>query len=237
MEIETSSVEPYLRIFTIYLAEQRYESAEAVLKEALGKNISDAVLYAGLGYLASRKAEYEKSVEYYSLAVEKEPENDKYWFYLAAAMDKAGRRKEAMDILEEITAKGTEFPEIYNYLGYMYAEEGKDLDKALTMIRKALEIEPENGAYLDSLGWAYYKKGMLEEAEEQIKKALEFLPDDPVVREHMGDVYVARGLFEQARDEWARVLTINPGNRGIREKLEALNELLELKNEGVTKKE
>ena len=128
----------------------------------------------------------------------KEPENDTYRFYLAAAMEGIGRRDETFRMLEEIVASGSDLPEAYNYLGYLYVEENKNLDWAITLIKKALELDPANGAYIDSLGWAYFKKGMLDEAQEELERAVEFVPDDATIRNHLAEVYYAKGMKEKA---------------------------------------
>ena len=99
------------------MAEKKYNKAEEILREALRNDISDAVIYASLGYLASRQKDYKKAIDYYSVAAEKDPENDLYRFYLAAAEDKSGKRNRTIEILEDIISGGTDLPEAYNYLG------------------------------------------------------------------------------------------------------------------------
>ncbi len=219
MQLDASSPEPYLRNFSIYVSEKKFDKAEEVLREALKGGVSDAVIYGSFGYLAGLQGRYKKAVDYYSIAAEKDPTNDIYKFYLAATADRMGRRKEAVKILEEAVSRGSQVPEIYNYLGYIYVEEGRDLDKAVALIKKALEADPENGAYIDSLGWAYYRKGMLDEALEQIDKAARYMPDDAVIREHLGDVYFAKGEPEKAARQWELSLELEPGNRKVSEKL------------------
>ena len=103
----------------------------------------------------------------------------------------------------------------------MWAEDGENLDEAIELIKKALEIEPDNGAYIDSLGWAFYKKGMVDEALVQIEKAANLLKDDPVVRDHLGDIYSKKGLIEKALKEWERSLEIDPKQEKVREKIKS----------------
>jgi len=83
-------------------------------------------------------------------------------------------------------------------------------------------MEPKNGAYIDSLGWAYYKKGMLDEAQEQIQKALKYMPDDAVIRDHLGDVFFAKGEFGKAREEWRVSIDLDPGRKEVSDKLNKL---------------
>jgi tetratricopeptide (TPR) repeat protein len=89
-----------------------------------------------------------------------------------------------------------------NYLGYMLANRGLKLEEASRLIEKALEIEPDNGAYLDSLGWVYYQQGKLTEAEAPLLRAIEKIGDDPTVHDHLADVYLKMGKTKEAIAQW-----------------------------------
>jgi len=93
-----------------------------------------------------------------------------------------------------------------NYLGYMLADRGTRLDEALGYIRRAVALEPQNGAYLDSLGWAYYKMGNYELAEENLRRASERTADDPTIHEHLADLYQKTGRLKLAATYWERSL-------------------------------
>ena len=89
-----------------------------------------------------------------------------------------------------------------NYLGYMLADKGIRLPEALKMIRKAVELEPMNGAYLDSLGWVYFKLGQYELAEDNLRQAVERDQTDPTVHDHLGDLYEKTGRIRLAAAQW-----------------------------------
>jgi tetratricopeptide (TPR) repeat protein len=89
-----------------------------------------------------------------------------------------------------------------NYLGYMLADRDVRLDEAQKMIQRAVELDPQNGAYLDSLGWVYYRQNMLDQAENQLRKALEKMNGDPTVHDHLGDVYAKAGKIREAITQW-----------------------------------
>jgi tetratricopeptide (TPR) repeat protein len=89
----------------------------------------------------------------------------------------------------------------------MLGDLGQRLDEAQEMVQTALKLEPYNGAYLDSLGWIYYKQGKYNEAESWLHKALERDPHDPNIHSHLGDVYAKQGRSEQAAAEWEKSLT------------------------------
>ena len=89
-----------------------------------------------------------------------------------------------------------------NYLGYMLADRDVRLDEAQRMIKRAVELDPENYAYLDSLGWVYYRQNMLDQAEDQLRKALERMDSDPTIHDHLGDIYAKEGKIREAIAQW-----------------------------------
>lgn len=132
--------------------------------------------------------------------------------------------------------------EANNFLGYLYVERGVNLDEAVVLIQKALDVQPENGAYLDSLGWAYYMMATLDDNGEMMRLALDNLHkaaglmDDPEIQEHIGDLYYSLGKWEEAGEEWEKAMGfandappvrrsgVRVFNR-IKEKIERLNSL------------
>ena len=100
-----------------------------------------------------------------------------------------------------------------NYLGYMLADRGTRVEEALGYIRRAVALDPQNGAYLDSLGWAYYKLGNYDLAEENLRRASERIGNDPTVQQHLGELYQKTGRlklatthFERALEEWNKTI-------------------------------
>ena len=93
-----------------------------------------------------------------------------------------------------------------NYLGYMLAERGVQLDEAVRLVRRALEADPGNASYLDSLGWALYRKGDMAEAEKYLLPAAEKLPRNSVIQDHLGDALAGRGRWQDAIAAWTKAL-------------------------------
>ena len=93
-----------------------------------------------------------------------------------------------------------------NYLGYMLADRDTRLEEALGYIRRAVALDPQNGAYLDSLGWAYYKMGNYDLAEENLRRASERINNDPTVHDHLGELYMKTGRLKLAAANWERSL-------------------------------
>jgi tetratricopeptide (TPR) repeat protein len=103
----------------------------------------------------------------------------------------------------------------------MWVDRNMNLDEAGSMIKKALEIEPENGAYLDSLGWFYFKKGDFNRAITELLHAADLLnPPDPVVYEHIGDTYRSLGDSSQALSFWQKALNLDPQNQSLISKID-----------------
>ena len=89
-----------------------------------------------------------------------------------------------------------------NFLGYTYADLGQNLQEAKKLVAKALEISPDDGYIVDSMGWVYFKLGEYEKALGYLKRAVELAPKDPVIREHLGDAYLKTGDPEKALETY-----------------------------------
>ncbi len=110
-------------------------------------------------------------------------------------------------------------PNILNTVGYVYADMGLHLDDAVALIQKALEAEPANPAYLDSLGWAYYRQSRYDEAAVYLKRAAEGAPDNAVILDHLGDAYLKMDQADAAIESWRSALEFDPDNAEIEAKV------------------
>ena len=113
--------------------------------------------------------------------------------------------------------------QVLNYLGYSFLELNENLDEALKLIERAVEVQPDSGAITDSLAWAYFRMGRYEDAVEPMERAATMEPVDPVVTDHLGDVYWAVGRKLEAQFQWRRALSYDPEEKDaarIRRKLE-----------------
>lgn len=126
------------------------------------------------------------------------------------------------ELFEAVRLDPTHAPAL-NYLGYSLAERGERLDEALSMIRSALEVDPSNGAYLDSLGWALFRLGRYDEARDPLERAAREYPFDPTVLDHLGDLYREIGEPGLAVAAWRRAIDAGAETpERIREKAEAV---------------
>jgi tetratricopeptide (TPR) repeat protein len=130
---------------------------------------------------------------------------------LADLYNDAGRDRDAERTLRLLLEMEPSNAEALNYLGYLLANRGRSLDEAVRLVERALVAEPGNPAYLDSLGWAHFRRGDLEEAEKYLAPAAQKLPRNAVVQDHLGDVLAGRGRWADAIAAWTRALAGDGG--------------------------
>jgi tetratricopeptide (TPR) repeat protein len=167
----------YLRLAIIYTRAKRWKEADDSLAQAeklSTKNDDKAYVWFLRGDFYQRQKMYDQAEAEFRKVLEVTPPSDPQ----AAAT--------------------------LNYLGYMNADRGVKLDESLNYIKQALSLEPNNGAYLDSLGWAYFKLGKYDLAEENLTKAALHMSSDPTVQEHLGDLYQKTGRLKLAAMHWER---------------------------------
>ena len=149
--------------------------------------------------------------------------NAKFYFNYGAAAEQAGLYDRAAELLRQcIALDPANSAEAYNYLGYMWADHNMNLDEAETMIRRALEKEPNNPSYLDSLGWVEFHKGRFDQALDHLLRAAKATEhDDPVVFEHVGDIYLKLNRLPEALAAWQKALALDPKNKKLADKIQS----------------
>ena len=153
-----------------------------------------------------------------------------FYFSYGAACERAGDLAKAATLFRKVIALAPKFAGAYNYLGYMWAEKGTNLTESLELIQKAVALEPDNGAFLDSRGWALHQLGRDTEAlpdlrratelfEKETKREKEDRQDDAVVYDHLAAVALKLGKTADAIAAWKRALELDPANKEIAAKL------------------
>lgn len=189
--------------------------------------LAEAYLRRGMAFKGKKAEEMadrdlRRAIEIYELIYGMEPEKLEINYYLAMAYDGMGDHVTAEKKLLEYISKRPDASDAYNYLGYMLVQNNGDLERAVGYIKKALELEPNNGAYLDSLGWAYVKLGRIDEGIELLERAKSEMPLDSEIHEHLGEAYLIKGLKENAVAEWEMSVNINPSKQELKEKINKL---------------
>ncbi len=150
-----------------------------------------------------------KAISEYRKVIKLNPEDASMHQALGAVYEKAGKAKEAVKEYQQVIRLEPNAAIGYNQLAYCHAEEGRDLDEALTFALKAVELSPDNGAIIDTLGWVYFKKGDYERAVEKLKLATQAIPNSPSVRYHLGMAYIKSGDSQNALNEFRNALKIS----------------------------
>jgi tetratricopeptide (TPR) repeat protein len=159
-------------------------------------------------------------------------EDKEYVYFLrGSTYEREKKYDEAEAEFKKVLAANPQSSATLNYLGYMNADRDVRLEESLNYIKLAVSLEPTNGAYLDSLGWAYFKLGKYDLAEENLTKASLRMSSDPTVQDHLGDLYQKTGRLKLAAAHWERAVeewnkTIGPeldGDlfAGVQKKLDA----------------
>ena len=205
------------------------DQAIAVLQDVVQKHANDPAAYLALAQGYSDANRGSQAIKTLQDAQARFPDEPLVTFELGAVFDKQKKFPEAEAAFRQLISKDPHNAPALNYLGYMLAERGERLDESVSLLQRALTVEPDNGSYLDSLGWAYYKSGKLEQAAEQLKRASDQLTTNSVIQDHYGDVLFKMGRYDEAIAAWTRSLagdgdSIDRGNtdkkiRSARQKL------------------
>ena len=199
------------------MARNRTGEALSVLQTASRPAGAHEAKFAYANLLAGQDR-HQEAVAAYTKLIERlpqEPPEDAWRFLLARgasllALDDWPAAEKDLKRAVEIAPKEAM---ALNYLGYSWAERGENLDEAFALIEKAVAIEPNSGAYIDSLGWAHYQLGDYEEAVGHLEHAASLEPGDPTITDHLGDVYWRLGRKIEAGYQWRRVLELEPDDK------------------------
>ncbi|MBS3732321.1 MAG: tetratricopeptide repeat protein [Desulfobacterales bacterium] len=184
----------------IYNKQGKPGQAVSVLEIAMD-NVESTARLDLIPYLSAFYQEqglYEQAAELLKEGLSMEPENVELHYELGVLYDRKGDRDAAIEKMKQVIRMDSENADALNYLGYTYADQGVKLDKAESLIRQALDLDPGSGYILDSMGWVYYRKGDYEAARKYLERAVDRVADDPVIFEHLADVYIKLNQREKA---------------------------------------
>jgi tetratricopeptide (TPR) repeat protein len=210
-QLETSPKDAALTVTLamLYGEKSDTDAATKLLDGLLRGNDSDQEIYLNLAQVQERGKKYaeaEQSAQKAEQMAHADDDKETVWFMLGAIYERQKKFDQAEQEFRKVLDVNPNNASVLNYYGYMLADRGVRLDEATSMIQHAVTQEPSNGAYLDSLGWAYYKQNKLTEAEENLRKAAERQSHDPTILGHLGDVYAKLGQPERAASYWERAL-------------------------------
>jgi tetratricopeptide (TPR) repeat protein len=162
--------------------------------------------------------QHAKAVEVFETGILHNPGSADLYFNLGTAYDKLNRFDDVVRAMEKALQLDGAHADALNYLGYSYADRDVNIEEALALTKRAVALKPTNGYYIDSLGWAFFKKGLLKEALAEIRRAIELVGDDPVLFEHLGEIHHRLNQVTEAREAWLRSLELDPSNAKLIER-------------------
>ncbi len=178
-------------------------------------------------YLASLRAksgDFDEAVEFLKQLLEKNPDDAELLYNLGVLYGERRHYEEAIRYMQSALAKDPDHASAMNYIGYTWADQGRNLEEAEALIKRALELRPDDGYITDSLGWVYYMRARplfeagrrddgvqwLQRALEKLEQAAALTGGDPVVTEHIGDVYLLLDQKQQALEKYEEALMLEP---------------------------
>ena len=220
--------DPLFRLAEVGRAEALYrlgrtEDALEAFGELTASPLVDADVHLALGNIHSQESNYEQALASFDAAIGlieagpdaqsegsvRPPRSASDWlayYYRGIALERLGRWRESQVDFRRALTDSQHNPYVLNYLGYTLADRNEELEEARQLISEAVEQMPENGAFVDSLGWVLYRLGEYDEAVTQMELAIRLEPQDPVVMDHLGDVYWMVDRKREAVYQWQRAL-------------------------------
>ena len=185
---------------------EKKEEAITELKSLIESDPSDLTGYLTLGNVYSREERYREAADTYDKAVGIIGEPKSFHWNLFFRRGISYERLKDWEKAEPNFMKSLDLsanqPEVLNYLGYSWVDQGINLDQGMDMIRKAVELRPRSGFIVDSLGWAHYRLGQFDDAVRELEKAVQLMPQDPTINDHLGDAYWQVGRKLEATFQW-----------------------------------
>jgi tetratricopeptide (TPR) repeat protein len=190
----------------IYEEQNDSENSDRVINhliETYPQNVTYKLLRAER---LQQRQKHEDSLVYLKKILPEYPNNDQVLFLLGAASERLKKIDDAEEYFKKAITANPQNANALNYLGYMLIDHGIRIEESLEYVKRALELDRDNGAFLDSLGWGYFKLNQLDLAEDNLRMAVERLEENAVVHDHLGDLYFKQGKFREAIAHWQNAI-------------------------------
>lgn len=222
VQLEPSFYEGHLHLGVLQYRLKQFPNAIEHLGRAVALNPKQPEGHIVLGLAYLQKEQFDQAARAFEEGIHHNPKNADLHFNLGTAYDKLNRFDDVVRAMETAIKLDPHHADALNYLGYSYAERGVKIEQALSLTRQAVALKPDNGYYVDSLGWAFFKSGQLSEALTEIKRAVALVGDDPVIYEHLGDIYAKQQRLSDAREAWLHALELDPSNNKLMDRFREL---------------
>ena len=191
---------------------KRKNKIKPLLEELINNHPKNWELKILLADIYRTEKNYDGSINLYSQIIEEVLDENKWSIFYSRviAYERLNKWEKAEEDLKMAMTLQPNDPYVINYLAYSWLDRKMNIDLALNLLEKAVELEPSDGYILDSLGWAHYLSNSYEKSVYFLEKAVSFLPNDPTLNDHLGDAYWKSGRYDEAQSQWKRVLIIDP---------------------------
>ena len=191
---------------------KRKNKIKPLLEELINNHPKNWELKILLADIYRTEKNYDESINLYSQIIENVLDENKWSIFYSRgiAYERLNKWEKAEEDLKMAMTLQPNDPYVINYLAYSWLDRKMNIDLALNLLEKAVELEPSDGYILDSLGWAHYLSNSYEKSIYFLEKAVSFLPNDPTLNDHLGDAYWKSGRYDEAQSQWKRVLIIDP---------------------------
>ena len=215
----------YLKI-KVMQKQLKTDNAIALLENSIEEESSNSPLfYALLSSLYVNKQHNERALSTLYKGVAAYPENHQLHFELGLLLEKSNRTEDALVEMRKVLELQPDHADALNFIGYSWADQNMHLKEALGYILHAMELKPENGFIIDSLGWVYFRLERFQDAVEALKHAVSLKPKDPHILDHLGDSYNALGEYKNAKKAYSKAYDLfeNKDKKSvIKEKIDAI---------------
>jgi tetratricopeptide (TPR) repeat protein len=195
-----------LRIVVILQEQKKYNEAIERGNLVIKDKRVEWEAFGLLGNIYADAQRYEDAVDVLTVGYKKFPQQSRLLFLLGVYQEKAGDLDGCIDSMRQVIAKDPQNSSAYNYLGYLFAEKKENLEEAESLIKRALQLKPDDGFYLDSLGWVYFQKGDYKNAQPILEKAVAKEPKEGAIIEHLADLFKAKGELDKALKAYEQAL-------------------------------
>jgi len=207
--------EAQLRLASMDFVAKKYTSSQAYVQKVLKQNSTNKQAWTLLSTLYLIQEKYQQLLDQTKAATTLKQVPERLQMNRAIAFEHFKRYDDVEATLKSLLHTNPKHADALNFLAYTYAEQNMKLDKAESYIKRALAQKPNDGYYLDSLAWIYYKAGNYSKAVTTQQKALKIVSDDATMQEHLGDMLWKLGKKEQAIQQWQKTLSLQPKNSSL----------------------
>ena len=213
------------KICQILREQKKYNAAIKVIEEVLDHKYGSWELYILAANIYGDLEKFGQSIEVLNKGYKKYQLKTRLLFMRGVYEEKAKEYEACIETMQKVIAKDPQFSSAYNYLGYLYAERGENLEEAEKLILQALALKPNDGYYLDSLGWVYYMQGKYKKAIKYLQQSVTLLPNEGVILEHLADVYLAIDDKKKALELYQKALKGNLDDKDSKRVKNKINDL------------